>query len=80
VPDDTRLTTLLHLAQQAARHRGRVDDRTWQAARRHGWSPAALLEALTPVTLVLFVDLAPTRSTWSPTCPAARDGLTLPAA
>ena len=57
VPDDAHLTALLHLTQQAARHRGRIDERTWQAARRQGWSAAALLETLTLVTLVLFVDL-----------------------
>jgi len=57
VPDDAQLTTLLHLTQQAARHRGRIDERTWQGARRYGWSPAELLEALTLVALVLFVDL-----------------------
>ncbi len=56
-PGDPRLTSLLRLTQQAARTHGRVTDSTWSAARDSGWEPCQLLEAITHVALVGFVDL-----------------------
>jgi catechol 2,3-dioxygenase-like lactoylglutathione lyase family enzyme len=54
--DDSKLAALLRVVRQAARDRGRVDEPTWQGARRAGWSDSELAEAFAFVGLAGYVD------------------------
>ncbi|MBV9174110.1 MAG: VOC family protein [Chloroflexi bacterium] len=53
---DPKLASLLAVAGQSARNRGRVEEATWQSARVAGWTDAELAEAFGFVGLAQYVD------------------------
>jgi len=54
--DDPRLAALLAVARAVTRSVGRVEEATWQAARRAGWSEDQLAEVFAFAGLTHYVD------------------------
>jgi hypothetical protein len=53
---DPKLAKLLAVVQEAAVNAGRVDDKTWLAAKAVGWDDAQVVDAFAYVGLALYVD------------------------
>lgn len=56
VVDDDKLSALLAVVRQAAAGAGSVDDTTWDAAVRAGWSETQLLEAFADTARTIFTN------------------------